>query len=234
MTKFLDGTSRLLYVFCKWFVDLSVPLWNDSRLLNHWGRSLRIWPILFGKFMKKTLVAMLGLVLVVSSVSAVNHYVALEGGHVFPYTNWASSATGIQDAVAACTSGDVVWVTNGVYSTGGQVQSGCSLLTRVLATNGSTIRSVNGPALTVIDGGSVPYGDTNAVRTVFLSSGSRLEGFTLRGGSTLSNNVPSDMQGGGVYVSPRSVVSNCIIKPLPGFEWVPTTYGGLQHRLKSI
>jgi len=36
---------------------------------------------------------------------------------VSPFTNWADAATNIQDAISACSSGDVVWVTNGTYDT---------------------------------------------------------------------------------------------------------------------
>ncbi len=84
------------------------------------------------------------LLLAVSSLSAATHYVSLESTNPTPpYTNWATAATNIQEAVDAAAAGDEVVVTNGVYAwaaCGGEP-------TRC------TLRSVNGPQFTVINGG---------------------------------------------------------------------------------
>ena len=69
-----------------------------------------------------------------------------------PYTNWASAAKNIQAAIDVADVGDEIMVTNGVYRIGGRVMDG--VMNRVAATNALTVRSVNGPAVTLIDGGA--------------------------------------------------------------------------------
>ena len=36
------------------------------------------------------------------------NYVSLDGSHLHPFTNWATAATNIQDAIDAASSGDTV------------------------------------------------------------------------------------------------------------------------------
>src|SRR5262252_7379249 len=87
-----------------------------------------------------------------------------------PYTTWASAAHVIQQAVDAAAPGDEIVVTNGTYSIGGQAVYG-TMTNRVAVAVPLTIRSVNGPQFTVIQGWQVP-GTTNgdaAVRCVYLA-----------------------------------------------------------------
>jgi Bacterial TSP3 repeat len=136
--------------------------------------------------------------------SAVTLYVSLDSTNpVPPYADWSTAATNIQDAIHAGVTNDVVIVTNGVYSGG------------VRVTNALTLLSVNGPAVTVIQGYQVP-GTTNgigAVRCVYLASNATLVGFTLTNGATRTyagTTLPA--AGGGVECqSASAVVSNCII-----------------------
>ena len=143
------------------------------------------------------------------------HYVAAGNATpVAPYESWATAAANIQDAVeAASAAGALVLVTNGIYDAGGKVAQG-SLSNRVAVTKPLVIRSVNGPALTTIQGYQEP-GATNgdsAVRCVYLTGGATLSGFTLTNGAT--RNTGDELQeqsGGGVRCEPGAVVSNCVL-----------------------
>jgi hypothetical protein len=119
-----------------------------------------------------------------------------------PYTDWATAATNIQDAVDAAAAGDEVVVTNGTYASGawGGGQSNRVALLKTL-----TVRSVNGPAVTVIDG-------AGSVRCVRLTAGSSISGFTLTNGYVHGGFGGDGLGGGGVFCGgPTAVVSNCVI-----------------------
>jgi hypothetical protein len=123
---------------------------------------------------------------------------------VVPYTNWATAATTIQDAVDFAQPGDIVLVTNGVYGSGGRPYNG-GVTNRVLVTQpGVTIASVNGYSSTIIEGAKDPNAPSGrgplAVRCCFLATnGVSLTGFTLHGGSTASDPglIPPNNLGGG-------------------------------------
>lgn len=137
-----------------------------------------------------------------------------------PFTNWTMAATSIQDAVALAIDGDTVYVTNGIYNTGGSIAPGYSLTNRVCVTRAVTLRSFNNdPTQTIIEGAADPTGDAdgygpNAVRGVFLTNGASLVGFAVTKGHTfLAGGHASgrDVSGGGVVLHPNCVVSNCIV-----------------------
>jgi hypothetical protein len=161
------------------------------------------------------------LLLAVSNLSAATLYVSLGSTNPAPpYTNWATAATTIQDAVDAAAAGDRILVTNGVYATGGTPAGPASSACRVYVGKPVALLSVNGPQFTIIRGGQVinppPPGQMDAQvigpQCVTLTEGASLSGFTLTNGM--------GYVGGGVMSwSTNAVVRNCVIvgNSAPGF-----------------
>src|SRR6266571_8354183 len=77
-----------------------------------------------------------------------------------PYTNWATAATNIQDAVDAAVAGDEIVVTNGTYATGTRLAGTDNTPNRVAVDKPLKLRSVNGPQFTAI------YGDTSSLTPI--------------------------------------------------------------------
>jgi hypothetical protein len=160
--------------------------------------------------------------LFICNMSATTFFVdANSTNPVPPYTSWSTAATNIQDAVDASTLyGDLVLVTNGIYQAGGKIAPNDLTTNRVLLAPGMKVQSVNGPAVTVIQGYQVP-GTTNgpgSMRCAYLPGGTTLTGFTLTGGATQSYGYQNNISdtGGGIYIayatlSPQGTVSNCVI-----------------------
>jgi hypothetical protein len=146
----------------------------------------------------------------VSTPAAVFYVNVNSTNPVAPYSTWATAATAIQDAAGLATSGDFVWVTNGVYQTGGLKENIPDITNRVVITNAVTVQSINGPLVTVIQGYQPPAVSNamSAVRCALVQSGGILGGFTLTGGQAGQGNF---VNGGGVMGFGAGLVSNCII-----------------------
>jgi len=156
------------------------------------------------------------LILPTSSAPATVYYVDVNStGQLPPYTNWATAATVIQDAVDTAISGDLILVTNGNYKVGGRAVYGAAT-NRVTVDRAVTVQSVNGPDSTAIEGdggamwpGSIPSG----IRCVYLTNGATLIGFTLTNGASRgTGDLTNEQSGGGIWCEAGSVtISNCVL-----------------------
>src|ERR1035437_6398628 len=110
----------------------------------------------------------------------------------YPYTNWATAATPIQQAVNTAAGGDDVVVTDGTYAP------------VTVNTQRLTVQSVNGPNVTVINGG----GGERGVTLLNNNYAVMMVGFTL------TNGYVTGSYGGGVYCGSAdtfAVLSNCVL-----------------------
>jgi len=155
---------------------------------------------------------------VVLSINDTTHYVDVNSTTPqAPYTNWATAATRIQDAVDAATDGARVLVADGVYDQGGDLYLHIGKVTnRVQITKDITVESVNGPAHTFINGAAptVGGGGDDGVRAVFMSQGT-LSGFTIANGHAHHSFYGTYTSLGGGVCSPKSLtptIRECIIR----------------------
>jgi len=141
-------------------------------------------------------------------------FVSLSGSNSHPYSNWATAARSIQDAVNAASSSDRVVIGDGIYN----------ITSTITVTNGITVESLNGSASVRVDaGGTCRVFDVSHV-------GAIIRGLTISGGNTgvdeggggirltapafvesctVSNN--NAYGGGGIYCEAGGVVTNCLI-----------------------
>jgi hypothetical protein len=159
------------------------------------------------------------------NAGATTYYVnATNPAPVAPFTNWLTAATNIQNAIDTATNGDLVLVTNGLFNTGGQVVAssgtgggsayGSPITNRVAINKAVTVRSVNGPVVTLIQGYHFNYLQTNSagvtnfnsdVRGVYMTNNATLDGFTIFGSGGSGS-------GSGIYCeSTNCLVTNCIL-----------------------
>jgi hypothetical protein len=144
-----------------------------------------------------------------------------------PYTNWATAATTIQEAVDACShAGGTIVVSNGLYNVGSRARPDEWLESRLLVAKPVTVISLNGPSNTVI-AGEGSFG-VSGVRCVRLSDGAVISGLTLSNGYVRSDADAPDGNGGGLYVAGHGTASNCVIKNCQGgYSGGGASYGRL-------
>jgi len=93
--------------------------------------------------MKQKLILLIPLLACLSAFSADYYVDAARPDDNETATSWATAKKTIQAAVDLTNDGDTVWVTNGTHL----------LSAEISVTNAITIQSVNGPEMTIIDGG---------------------------------------------------------------------------------
>ncbi len=170
---------------------------------------------------------------VISAPGADVAYVAAGGLNVWPFETWENAAHTIAEAVAAAGTGATVLVADGVYTQAAHVA----------VTKGITVRSVNGPERTIVDGAGRTRG------FLINHADAVLDGFTIRnglgtaepdlgveravgGGVLLTaghvrhchviDNRAQD--GGGIYLmGSASVVSHCVVM---GNQCTDNGFGG--------
>lgn len=115
---------------------------------------------------------------------------------VLPFDSWAKASTNIQNAIDVAYTNDVILVSNGLYNTGSRTNIDGST-NRIFVWQPVTVQSLNGSAVTHIDGGGT-------MRCVFLTNGANLIGFTITNGSSAA--------GSGIFsTSSNNLVANSLI-----------------------
>ncbi|MGD9782664.1 MAG: choice-of-anchor Q domain-containing protein [Kiritimatiellia bacterium] len=152
------------------------------------------------------------------------HHVSVDpAASEWPYLSWGTAAANIQDAVdATAQAGALIWVSNGVYATGGRAVWG-TITNRVALDKPVIVRSVNGPEATRIQGAWHPGisngAGTLAMRCVYLGADAMLAGFMLTNGATRTNGYQYENGGGGAWCEMSGVLSNCVLTGNSAGEW---------------
>ena len=124
------------------------------------------------------------------TVEPSQHFVSPDGQAPAGQT-WASVNTDIQSAIDEATAGDIIFVNDGTYAP-------------ITIDKNLTLKSVNGPEVTVIDG----LGQQRCVSMLELST---FEGLKVCNGR-LTTDYLTGRKGAGIYAEKGCVIDNCIIE----------------------
>ena len=166
----------------------------------------------------------LGWMLVAASAGgarAADWHVATNGNDAAAGTSWATAKLTIQAGVDAAAAGDTVWISNGIYATGGRALYG-GMTNRVAIDRPITVQSVNGPAATIVRGGV-------ATRCAYVGTNAALSGFTLTNGATWNvegSEHERGMSGGGAWCESSGALSNCVVSGNSAGSYGGGAYGG--------
>ena len=135
---------------------------------------------------------MIGLVGMMTQLSsAATYYVSTSGNNANTGISWDTAKKTIQAGVDVAGNGDTVLVMSGEYILSGQI----------IVSNNITVRSVNGPAATIVNGN----GQVTFSRCFYLGPGCTLDGFTVTNGSALHS---TNVYGGGAS---GGTLNNCTL-----------------------
>jgi len=140
-------------------------------------------------------------------------YVATNGNDAADGTSWATAKKTIQAGVDSASAGDTVWVSNGVYSSGGRAIQEYVLTNLVAIDKPITVESIAGAEATIIQ--ATGTSGTAPLRCAYVGDDAVLSGFTLTGGTTYEwyegYDYSNETSAAGAYCAPSAVVNHCIL-----------------------
>ena len=137
------------------------------------------------------------------------YYAAPSGSNVWPYADWGSAATNIQDAIDAAIPGATVFVGEGTYEHGTFTKDGEN--SRIGIYKDLSVIAVGSREYTSVRGGA-------GTRCVYVGEKCRIAGFTLADGQA--------RDGGGAWCEVSGIVSNCLIIGNAASYYGGGTYSG--------
>jgi hypothetical protein len=207
--------------------DSSAILQKMSQCIKHNALQLSSRARMYSSLIKRRQLIAFALGVVAVFAQATTWYVRTNGNDSAEGTSWETAKGTIQAAIDLATSNDTIVVTNGVYSS---INSTSNLPI--------CIQSVNGPKVTIIDGGGTnrcaTLGVTRGLLTDPVPTNTVLTGFTLRNGA---KNVSMIIYPEGITVftlqegggSSCGTLNNCILTGNSGNRGGGSYFGTLNN-----